>query len=387
MTTTTLELTCRDPIVSRDGRPFGAGQGNRMRAVGWPLPSVVAGSLRTAIGKTATKTFSTAVAQELLQVAVAGVLPVSKGQLYLPAPYDSIILQEQGPLRLTPQLVADGGCDWPADGLRPVMLSEDQVSEEIKPKEGPAWWPLDRCVDWLIGTNIPFDTSFLHPALREERTHVQIDTDTGAADEGTLFTTAALPLTHLARYGAAPKAPFNDRFAEIILAARVNASGWCGATAGQLNALHPLGGERRLVHWKTAAANVWACPKVVGEALAKTNRVRMVLTTPAIFDDGWKPGWLKERLIGSPPGSNVTLKLVGVTLQRWRAVSGWSLAELPNQPRGPKPVKRLVPAGGVYFFEIESGASADLAGLWLEPVSDDEQDRRDGFGLSVWGTW
>ena len=84
--TTVLELTCRDPVVSRDGRPFGAGQGNRMRTVGWLLPSVVAGSLRSMIGKAADRDFSVATAQELLQVEVAGVFPVAEGQLYLPTP-------------------------------------------------------------------------------------------------------------------------------------------------------------------------------------------------------------------------------------------------------------------------------------------------------------
>jgi CRISPR-associated protein Cmr3 len=50
-------------------------------------------------------------------------------------------------------------------------------------------------------------------------------------------------------------------------------------------------------------------------------------------------------------------------------------------------VKRVVPAGGVYFFETVDGSASDLADRWLEPVSDDEQDCRDGFGLAVWGVW
>ncbi|MGH9830881.1 MAG: type III-B CRISPR module-associated Cmr3 family protein, partial [Blastocatellia bacterium] len=126
---------------------------------------------------------------------------------------------------------------------------------------------------------------------------------------------------------------------------------------------------------------------------SRIKRIRMVLATPAIFRDGWKPGWLNDELVGTPPGATVSLRLVGVSIQRWRAVSGWSLTELPaalgrpqRQPRGPKPVKRVVPSGGVYFFENDEKAS-ELAGLWLESVSDDEQDRRDGFGLAVWGIW
>ena len=48
----------------------------------------------------------------------------------------------------------------------------------------------------------------------------------------------------------------------------------------------------------------------------------------------------------------------------------------------------MVPAGSVYFFETVEGDGRILATKgWLRPVSDAPQDRNDGFGLAVWGTW
>lgn len=387
--TTMLEIICRDPIVSRDGRPFGAGQGNRMRSAGWPLPSVVAGSLRSTLGKVAKRDFSVVTVQELLQVEVAGLFPVADGDLYLPAPQDCVVHPDRGPLRAAPQPIDQAGCDWPAAGLLPVDLTEAQAPENFKPVQGPVWWPSDRYAGWLAGEDIAFDQRFLKAPEVEERTHVQLDSKTGAADEGNLFSTAALPLTHLARYGAPSEGTHSERFAEIKLATRVRASQWCAETVKKLDTVHPLGGERRLVHWRaTTGAPKWDCPERVSAALAQARRVRMVLATPAIFRDGWKPGWVNDRMLGTPPGSKNILKLVGVSIQRWQAVSGWSLAKLPGQPRGPKPVKRVVPAGGVYFFEtVDKADPADLKKCWLEPVSDNEQDRRDGFGLALWGIW
>jgi CRISPR-associated protein Cmr3 len=383
-----LELTCRDPIVSRDGRPFGAGQGNRMRGAGWLLPSVVAGSLRSTIGKAAERDFSVETAHALLQVEVAGLFPLTEGTLYLPAPQDCVLHPTLGPLRAAPQAIEDAGCDWPVAGLRPVALTYEQAPEEFKPMEGPAWWPVDRYGAWLTNGAFGFDDRFLRAPETEYRTHVQLDPGAGTAEDGNLFTTAALPLTHLRRHAATADASRPARFAAITLAGRVRGNGWCAGEAATLNTLHPLGGERRLVHWRaTAETSVWDCPREVREALSSASRIRMVLTTPAVFADGWTPAWLNESLIGTPPGAKVTLKLVGVSIARWRAVSGWSLANLPNQPRGPKPVKRVVPAGGVYFFETVDGSASDLADRWLEPVSDDEQDCRDGFGLAVWGVW
>jgi CRISPR-associated protein Cmr3 len=377
--TTFVEIQCRDPIVSRDGRPFGANSGNRMRPVGWLLPSVVAGSLRTALGKAAGKAFSSTTAEELKQVEVAGPLPFADGQVYLPAPHDCVVDEANRALRALPIDGESGGADWPAEGLRPVMLPIEATEHPFKPSPAPAWWPLNQYLNWLIGTNIRFDKTFLQAPEVEYRTHVQLDSHTGAADDGKLFTTATLPLTHLRRFAAQPR---DDR-AELSLTARVRAGGWCGDKMARLAVLHPLGGERRLAHWRAIDSPAWDCPAaLLSEGSGKT-RLRMILATPAIFRDGWKPGWLDADLRGSPPGSNLALRLVGVSIARWQAVSGWSLAK----PRGPKPVKRMVPAGGVYFFEQVGGGSTDLASIWLEPISDDEQDRRDGFGLAVWGFW
>jgi CRISPR-associated protein Cmr3 len=377
--TTMLEIACRDPIVSRDGRPFGAGQGNRMRSLDWPLPSVLAGSLRSTLGKSANRGFSVETAKDLLGVEVAGPLPQSDGQLYFPAPEDCVVDPKQRPLRAEPHQASNsGGCDWPARDLLPVQIRRPS---DFKPEAAPAWWPQDRYAAWLAGEEIAFDRTFLRAAEIEERTHVRIDPDAGSAADENLFTTAALTLSHLPRHGALD-------FAPITLAVRARAANWCGEAVAHLDALHPLGGERRLARWRTSERPIaWSCPEKVRKALSAASRVRMVLVTLGIFSSGWKPGWLDEGLAGTPPGTNIRLRLVGVCIRRWRAVSGWSLADLPGQPRGPKLVRRMVPAGGVYFFETADGKAADLVERWLEPVSDDEQDRRDGFGLATWGVW
>ena len=97
MNVTILQLTPRDPIIARDGRPFGAGQGNRMRGLGWPLPSVVAGSFRTALVKAHPDLdFAGDMPQRLMAIEVAGVFPTVGGELYLPAPIDCVWNGEAG---------------------------------------------------------------------------------------------------------------------------------------------------------------------------------------------------------------------------------------------------------------------------------------------------
>ncbi len=397
MSTYYLTLTPRDPLIARDGRPFGIGQGNRMRGLSWLLPSVVAGSFRTALVKSGAGDFSGNVPDRLKEIAVAGVFPVTNGEtLYLPAPLDCVWdTANDKVFRTQPVPLAEGeGVDFPDEGvsLQPVRLTARQAAQDFKPTPPPAWWPLPKYVEWLTRpeTERPsswFDDSFLGAPLRQMRDHVCLDPARGAAAESLLFATSNLHVSHLPRFGRADRDEpmrLERDFAEVTLAVRVRDVDPDLDNVSQMKLWHPLGGERRLVHWQhDGNENLRRCPDAVREALREATHVRLLLATPAIFEHGWKPGWLDQQLQGSPPNAAVTLKLVGVCSGRWRAVSGWSLAH----PRGPKPIRRMVPAGSVYFFEVVDGPAEQLAELWLEPVSDDRQECLDGFGLAIWGTW
>jgi len=404
MNTTTLELTAHDPIIARDGRPFGAGQGNRMHSLSWPLPSVVAGSFRTALVKAVSSLdFTDSMPQRLMEIAVAGAFPSVEGELYLPAPNDAVAEPNADGKgiktlhRLTPQ-DNFGGCDFPDDlPLRPVMLSSQQVTSDFKPSNVPAWWPMKEVGKWLRGATVSLDETFLDAATQETRVHVFLDPKTGTAAEGQIFSTSGLNVAYLPRFGVNRSQPFQERFADTRLSVRVTKTDESFQHLESLNAWSPLGGERRLVHWRVGDNHdLWSCPTELATALNDATGVRMVLATPAIFENGWRPSWLDgQSLIGRPFYGAPALKLVGVSIGRWKAVSGWSLAKVneqgqpdPNGKRGPKPIRRMVPAGGVYFFEKVDGDSNSLATEgWLRSVSDRQQDRNDGFGLAVWGSW
>lgn len=384
-----LRLEPRDPVVARDGRPFGVNQGRRMRPVSWLYPSLAAGALRTALGKEFPGGFADCL-DPLKAIEIAGPLPVSGQELFLPACED--LLQDAAGVchaRRPLPLAASMGTDLPSPTLQPVMLNQ-QAGEASKLMLGSAWWSVEKMAEWLACRDQP-PSGFFSDATRfrqapaiDERTHVAIDPRSLSAFEGLLFSTAGLVLEHLLDAdGYAHRTTLTLRLrGSDPFSATLAAAGW-----------HPAGGERRLLYWNDQAADapsLWECPDSIKNALKSARRVRMVLVTPAIFEHGWRPGWLKgsptDGWEGCPPGTHVKLRLVGVCNQRWRAISGFSLERSEGNQPGPKPVRRLTPAGAVYFFEAGEDA-ADLAGRWLEPVSDQPEDRRDGFGLSVWGVW
>jgi len=382
-----LQVTPHDPVIARDGRPFGVGQGNRMRGLPWPLPSVVAGAFRTTLVKANPELdFAGDMPQRLMQVAVAGTFPVCANKLYLPAPNDCVAAPNDDGntiktvYRLSPDEGYADGCDLP-EGLKPVMLPTNV--EDFKPADIPAWWPADKYVDWLLGRDVQFDGSFLKPPVQETRDHVKLDPDLGSAAEGQIFSTTGLNVSHLPRFDPKKESKFEARFAEVSLSVRVDDRASLLKLNKNVNMWHPLGGERRLVHWQKQPSGIsdWNCPDPIRNALQATTKVRMILATPAIFKHGWKPD------LEHGPLKDCGLTLVGASVGRWKAVSGWSLADTKDQKRGPKPIRRMVPSGSVYFFTVNQGSAGKLAERWLESVSDHEQEQRDGFGLAIWGTW
>lgn len=381
-----LEVTCRDPIVARDGRPFDAG--GKMRPVSWPLPSAVAGSFRTLLGKLKDPSFAGDLPDRLKQVGVHGFLPCGPAGLYFPKPEDCVARPAQhgeSPELLPARPLSPGegqGCDLPAGNLAPVVLDPSRFPGEFKPAPLPVWWPSQAMARWLTGEPVKIDDNFLANPEIDERIHLEVRPDTGAAREGNIFSTAALALAGLSRHGSRKNVP-------VTYPIRVSAPQDLASLLPETTLQHPLGGEGRVAAWtRRGDASLWKCPQEVAAALSSGSKgIRLVLATPGLFSDGWKPGWLEpvaDHWEGRPPGAEgVRLRLVGASIPRWRAVSGWSLAK----PIGPKPVRRMVQAGAVYFLQVVSGDPGLLADRWLEPVSDGANDRDDGFGLALWGTW
>src|SRR3712207_2761464 len=90
-----------DPLIVRDGRPFGPDPGARAATLPFPFPSTVAGGLRGLAGRMATQGFNPSLQQELLlRVKLRGPLlkeldEQQQPTWFAPAPADASIHQTQ----------------------------------------------------------------------------------------------------------------------------------------------------------------------------------------------------------------------------------------------------------------------------------------------------
>lgn len=382
-------LEPRDTLVLRDGRPMEGA--SAMVSLRIPFPSSTAGFFRTRAG-------SDAQGRWLGGVDVAKQTPVHGPWLvelddknvvvtpFLPAPRDCVFFDTSKPgdktvdkerawrAALLPQRPQSGELVGLPDDLATVCgfgPAENRDVLKQKPQSAPSFWRWDAYASWLLkpdsGEVQPNAIGF-HGAEVEVRTHVAIDGATQTAKDGALFS-----LEHV-------------RFAlkkEKGLPARLGlAVGFPDDMKGQglREGTFAYAGERRLVHLRKSNTAQPAIPKGLLDAIEKDGKVRVVLVTPAHFEQGWRPTWLLQEREG------VTPRLVGACVDRPVTVSGWDMAA----PKGgqPKPTRRLAAAGSVYFLELQGDAAARRKWVekhWWQPVSDDEASRLEGFGLAAIG--
>jgi CRISPR-associated protein Cmr3 len=385
MTSHKLKIRPINPLINRDSRSFGQGQGRKVRSLDWLIPSVVCGALRSFLGKERGGGFPAQVDQ-LKSVLFRGPFleledNENGGELYFQRPLDFVADKEKGYAIRPPQAGFNGGSNMPA-GLVPAFI-QNQPDGNFKPEHVPAFWSARAMKRWLENDN-PDNFSLseregLSGPVKDERVHVRIDPDTGASQDSFLFTTTGLDFR--------VKADEKDKCGKILqltMAIEATPPVDYDKYLEELSSLYPLGSGRRLAEWsgETPDADGWTPAEIPEDA----SRLRMSLATPAIFSNGWLPDWIApENMEGNIPVSNIRVKLLSAVTGRWAPISGWSYEK---KARGIKPLHRMVPAGSVYFFEVlSSGIDGSVwEKLWLHSVCGG-QYKNDGFGAALWGTW
>jgi CRISPR-associated protein Cmr3 len=123
--------------------------------------------------------------------------------------------------------------------------------------------------------------------------------------------------------------------------------------------------------------------KSLAEKIAAAKKFLIYLSTPALFEEGWQPkDWAAA--LGTPKG--IGLALAGACVSRPRILGGWDL-----KARGPKPVRRAVPPGSVYFFTYTNDWKKEDVTTWLEGLalgrSVSSEDGPLGYGWVLAGLW
>jgi CRISPR-associated protein Cmr3 len=380
----------REPLIVRDGRPFDPRPGAVASTLSFPFPSTTAGVVRSQAGK---KKGIFHVARQdlpkLKKLQVRGPLLVRHDsssdtwKLLVPAPADALLLEEKDMLSCKQQVpltpFAGGLFEHPTSHAE-LALVGPAVYKAIKPApEQPAFWYWEMFCTWLshpeaISTDLHREELGLSPLKQEQRTHVAMEPGLKVGREGALFTTRGLEFSNHP-YGSSQKGLNTVLRLALWLEVQPDTTTFSPIQEG----LTSMGGERRVVHWYKSSTPFPVCPDTLAEQISISGFCRLILLTPACFQKGYLPDlttWAYQ---------NIQPALHAILMQRPQIVSGWDL----DQQKA-KATRRLAPAGSVFFLELPGPPDQRLVWIkhiWGRCVSDQEQDRLDGFGLAVLGNW
>ncbi len=373
----------QDPLIVRDGRPFHATPGARARSLPFPFPSTTAGGVRTRAGQDENGIFDTDKITDVKGIGVRGPLlaEIRKNdtiKFLVPAPADALVLNAEGKSEqierkwLRPLAPLPGAQGNKPEELAylvglPIRLPSSDIRKPSK--NAPAFWYWEQFQKWLcnpaddIAPCKPTELGHNGPQP-DRRIHVGINPDTFTGLDGSLFATSGLEFWHREENNSLANVP------KLALAVEV-----VGADSDDLKidaGFAPLGGERRLVSWqKRESDTLPGIPAGLAQRIKKNGGYcRLILLTPAYFEAGWRPKFESD------------VQLLATAVSTPVVVSGWDFAK-----HKPKPTKRLAPAGSVYYVKVTDDVEQWVNNHWLQPLSDDLEMSKAGFGITAVGVW
>lgn len=385
-----LFLEPLDVVLFRDSKPFTAGESFWARSAFPPSPLPFMGALRAkllverGVDPEVYRRAVTGRSGELLGLIDQIGGPHDYGRLrltgpflaqkmgsglvpYFPAPLDLRVLEGEPAGFLRPRPFP-----WPLTWNPPTLtpLWTTEAGDEAKGKMMDA-----RNLKTYLegGPGMPTDSRELWEG--EIRVGIELS-GRRTAEEGKLYTLEFI------RLNSRPTAP---------LGFLLKVTGLEGLNLPERGLL-ALGGESRGAGYEVVPEEALAedfRDLIRGEALKKRlkgqRRFKLYLATPGLFRKGWLPDCLQEQN-GQYVGQidSLRIRLVAAAVSKAVAVGGWDLVH--NRPRL---LRRAVPAGSVYFLEVDGPLDAAdvqrlLDAFHFQSLSSAE-DGQAGFGLALLG--
>ena len=356
-----IKITPFDTLFFRTGRPFSGGEDTWVDTVFPPFPSTLYGAIRSLLifHMGTIEDFKAGRFKEIIgtptekgSMKLKGPFLHKKGDIFLRSPHDILRVNDKGklePLKLLkkPNLFISNY------GLEDILVwpKEDTVDEST------GFIDMIEFIDYLKNKKETYyETKKEEIYVWEYKIGIARNKATGTSKEGYLY---RIPLIRL--------------LGDANLVVKVE-----GVNDFPTEGAIQLGGESKAAKFEKTDAH--QLEELVNIDLNFSEGFfKVYLATPAVFENGWLPKWIdEETLEGKFEG--VKLKLIACAIGRSIPIGGWDMAK--NRP---KPMRRAVPAGSVYYFQLVDNNSATRVkeAFHLKNISDLLPE--EGFGLAILG--
>jgi len=369
-----LFLEPNDVLMLRDGKPFSGGDDHFARGSFPPSPSTLYGALRSHILSIKSGEFDTFknepakipkdITAEIGSPTALGSLKITQFfiaknneghiQLYFPMPKDiaKVKGEDNGELCI----------------LKPVGSINDIVLADMPSGLQHLWFATEKALETASGflsedammaylsDNVPekiIKTEEIYKT--EERTGIRKNRQTRSVYEGGLYSAEYFRMKE--SFGFA---------LEVDGTVQLPDSG-----------IMRLGGDHRSVRYFKSS---WEGmdTKTIRNKISRDKHFKLVLITPSIFKNGWLPGSI-DRSTFEGDINGIKVKMVGAWIGKAVGIGGFDIVK-----GMPKVMKKAVPAGSIYYFELINGDVDSLfERLWLKTISDERS--QEGFGITLIG--
>jgi CRISPR-associated protein Cmr3 len=340
-----LSIIPLDSLLFRDGKPFDMTI-HFARSIFPPFPYSFAGLLRTHFGRALNfdeqkmKEAGLGYGDDFGEFYLDGAYIQKDDELYFPVPADLLHEKDKDEVIgiISPSLSTE---ETDIKSSFPKSFAKLKANPD---KEGQpfsiGFISQEDMSNYLLGDtkNIKIEKLEFF-ADKEERTSVQIN-ENAASQDGKLFTAQLLRFTKDSGFALSFKGPdFGDK-----------------------DAFGTFGGEKRGV--KIIKRQALKLPKIN----SIPNKIKLVLTTPAFFENMQTP----KNLDG--------LRLVSAVSLGYENIGGWDLAK-----HCPKPMRKAIKAGSVYYYEAQNLQQA--IETLQKTISISDFDAQAGMGKFLIGGW
>lgn len=346
-----IKIDPLDTLFFRNGKPFTMGDDTWANGVFPPYPSVVYGSLRSVYFSNHIKELKKANSNDdpTRDLKIKGIYILANNNVYLPLPNDCVKRKGGGDnfVSLLPKHeLTEIKSSCPTQyGLKSV--------EEVENVDGGII-NIDSFKEYLKCAK-DFSSSILKVAdrvLPEPKIGIGINKKSGTSEEGKLYRVDMKRLENLS----------------LI----IDFEGLDLPEKGMMK----LGGEGKAVFYQKFKPIIFS----IDNSKSDSRKLKLYLSTPATFKKGWLPEWIdKKTLIGKYKG--LKLELLTASIGKPIHIGGFDM-----KAKKPKPMRKAVPAGSVYYFKLIEGDFQEAFSIFNQtPISDFNSEQ--GFGIAYVGVY
>ena len=347
-----IQIDPLDTLFFRDGKPFRMGEDTWSNSIFPPSPSVIYGALRGAYFATHIDELKKANREDdpTKDLEIKGIYLKINDEFYFPMPMDCVKQKDsqksEGFISL-PTSKKEFVSNYPK--LDKILISNNKV-ENIQ----NAILDIITFEDYLNGTVNKIVYSKIDDYLiNEPKIGIALSSQTHSSQEGMLYRVDMKRLEN----NKGEKINIVVDFEKLDL---------------PKEGLIKFGGEGKAAKYSEYKENNIAID--FSEFKDNDNQFKIVLTTPAIFKNGWLPDWIDEDNLKGEY-RKLKLKLLTAAIGKPIHIGGFDIKE-----KKPKPMYKAIPAGSVYYFELEDGDIEEVKNIFHQKTISDIYPEQ-GFGI------